>query len=109
MLFVQEDRRVLVPVDDRQIRIGIQCFGGQRRMNIVRFGPGEPTLAGAQTDEYELIVLAGLEPERATVGPVREDRLANLAQRQRTPEPGRVGGCQVAHDLTEEATQLLHR
>jgi hypothetical protein len=29
-------------------------------MNIVRLGAGEPPLAGAQADENELVVLAGL-------------------------------------------------
>jgi hypothetical protein len=77
-------------------------------MNIVRLRVGEPTLARAQADENELVVLAGLEPESPTVGPVRKDRPADLAQRERTPKPGRVGGCQVADDLTEEATQVLH-
>jgi hypothetical protein len=77
-------------------------------MNIVRLRAGEPTLAGAQADENELVVLAGLELQSPTVGPVRKDRPTDLAQRERTPKPGRVGGCQVADHLTEKATQDLH-
>jgi hypothetical protein len=77
-------------------------------MDIIRLHAGEPTLAGAQADENELVVLAGLESERPTVGSVRKDRLTDLAQRERAPEPGRVGRRQVADDLTEKATQVLH-
>jgi hypothetical protein len=97
-----------MPVDDRQVGIGVQCFCRELRMNIVRLRAGEPTLAGAQTDENELVVLAGLELESATVGPVRQDRATDLAQREWMPKSGRVGGRQVADDLTEEATQVLH-
>jgi hypothetical protein len=85
MLLVQDGDCVLVPVDDRQVGIGTQRFGGKLGMNIVRLRAGEPTLAGAQTDENELVVLAGLEPQSPTVGPVRKDRLTDLAQRQRMP------------------------
>jgi hypothetical protein len=77
-------------------------------MNIVRLRVGETTLAGAQADENELVVLAGLELESPTVSPVRKDRPMDLAQREGTSEPGRVGSCQVADDLTEEATQVFH-
>jgi hypothetical protein len=77
-------------------------------MNVVRLCAGKPTLAGAEADENELVVLAGLELERPTVGPVGKNCPTDLPQRQRTPEPGRIGGCQVADDLTEEATQVLH-
>jgi hypothetical protein len=77
-------------------------------MNIVRLRAGEPALAGAQANENELVVLAGLELQSPTVGPVRKDRPTDLAQRERTPKPGRVGGCQVADHLTEKATQVLH-
>jgi hypothetical protein len=97
-----------MPVDDRQVGIRVQCFGRELRMNFVRLRAGEPTLAGAEADENELVVLAGLEPERPTVGPVWKDRPTDLAQRERLPEPGRVGGCQVADHLTEKATQVLH-
>jgi hypothetical protein len=54
-------------------------------MDIVWLRAGEPTLAGAQTDENELVVLAGLEPQSPTVGPVRKDRPPDLPQRERTP------------------------
>jgi hypothetical protein len=77
-------------------------------MNVVRLRAGKPTLAGAEADENELVVFAGLELERPTVGPVRKNCPTDLTQRQRTPEPGRVGGCQVTDDLTEEATEILH-
>jgi hypothetical protein len=95
-------------VGDRQVRIGTQRFGRKLRINVVRLRAGEPTLAGAQADENQLVVLAGLEPQSPTVGPVREDRPTDLAQRERTPKPGRIGGCQVADHLTEEAAQVLH-
>ena len=77
-------------------------------MNIVRLRVGKTTLAGAEAEENELVVLAGLELECPTVGPVRKDCPTDLAHRQGTPQPGRVGSCQVADDLTEEATQILH-
>jgi hypothetical protein len=105
---VQDDDCALVPVDDRQVGIGTQRYGGKLGVNIVRLCAGEPTLAGAQADENELVVLTGLEPQSPTVGPVRKDRPTDLAQRERAPKPGRVGGCQVADHLTEEATQVLH-
>jgi hypothetical protein len=105
---VQDDHRVLVPVHDRQVWVGIQCFCRELRMNIVRLGAGEPTLSGAQADKNELVVLTGLKLESPPVGPVRKDLLKDLPQRERTPEPGRVGGGQVADHLTEEATQVLH-
>jgi hypothetical protein len=108
LLFVQDDRRVLVPVGDRQVGIGTQCFGRELDLNIVRLRAGETTLTGAQADEKELVVLAGLELESPTVGSIRKNCPTDLAQRQRTPEPGRVGGCQVADDLSEEATQVHH-
>jgi hypothetical protein len=108
LVLVQDDDGVLVPVDDRQVGIGTQRFGRKRRMNIVRLRAGEPALAGAQANENELVVLAGLELQSPTVGPVRKDRPTDLAQRERTPKPGRVGGCQVADHLTEKATQVLH-
>jgi hypothetical protein len=108
LLLVQDDDCVLVPVDNRQVGIAAQGFGRKRRMNVVRLRAGETALAGAQTDENELVVLAGLEPQSSTVGPVRKDRLTDLAQRERTPKPGRVGGCQVADHLTEKATQVFH-
>jgi hypothetical protein len=108
LLGVQDDDCVLVPVDDRQVGIGTQRFGGKLGVNIVRLGAGEPTLAGAEADENELVVLAGLEPESPPVGPVGQDRPTDVAQRERLPEPGRVGRCQVADHLTEKATQVLH-
>jgi len=95
-------------MDNRQVGIGTQRFGGKLGVNIVRLYVGEPTLAGAQADEHELVVLASFEPQSPTVGPVRKDRLTDLAQRERTPKPGWVGSCQVADDLTEEATQVFH-
>ncbi|HEV8455411.1 MAG TPA: hypothetical protein VGQ24_10985 [Gemmatimonadales bacterium] len=68
-------------MDDPQVGIGIQCFCRELRLNIVRLGAGEPTLAGAQADENELIILAGLELKSPTVGPVRKNRLADLSRR----------------------------
>jgi hypothetical protein len=59
---VQNDDCVLVPVYDRQVGIGTQHFGRKLRMNLVWLRAGEPTFAGAQADENELVVLAGLEP-----------------------------------------------
>jgi hypothetical protein len=109
LLGVQDDDCVLVPVGDRQVGIGTQRFGGKLGMNILRLGAGEPTLAGAQADENELVVLARLELESSAVGPVGKYRLPDLPQWERTPEPGRVDGCQVADEQMEEATQVLHR
>jgi hypothetical protein len=61
LLLVQDDDCVLMPMDDRQVGIATQRFGRKLGTNIVRFRAGEPTLAGAHTDENELVVLAGLE------------------------------------------------
>jgi hypothetical protein len=108
LLFVQDDRCILVPVDDRQVGIRILCFSHEFRMNVVRLRAGEPTLAGAEADEHELVVFATLELKGPAVGPIRKDRLTDLPQRQRTTEAGRIGGCQIADDLTKEATQILH-
>jgi len=108
LLFVEDEHCAVVPVDDRQVGIRVQCFRSEFGMNIVRLRAGEPTFAGAEADENELVVLAGLEPESPTVGPVWQDRPTDVAQRERLPEPGRVGRCQVADHLTEKATQVLH-
>jgi hypothetical protein len=97
-----------VPVNDHQVGIRVPCFCRELRINIVRLRAGEPTLAGAEADENEFVVLAGLELESPTVGPVWKDRPTDLAQRERLSEQGRVGGCQVADHLTEKATQVLH-
>jgi hypothetical protein len=108
LVLVQDDDCVLVSVDDRKVGIGTHSFSGKLGLNIVRLRAGKPALAGTQADENELVVLTGLEPQSPTVGPVRKDGPTDLAQRERMPKPGRLGGCQVADHLTEETTQVFH-
>jgi hypothetical protein len=45
--FVQDDHRVLVPVDDCQVWIGIQCLCRELRMRLVRLCAGKPPLSTA--------------------------------------------------------------
>jgi hypothetical protein len=45
-----------VPVNDRQVGIGILSFGHELRMGVIRLGVGESTLSGAEPDEHELVI-----------------------------------------------------
>ena len=100
--------RVLVPVDDLQIRVGAPHFDLELGPHLGRLGSGEPALSGAEPHQYQFVVLTALELERPPVGPVGNDGLSKLGQRQRPMKPGGIRRSKVPNDLLKESLQVVH-
>jgi hypothetical protein len=79
-----------VELHQGQIRIRAAELGLEGDSSFIRAGVREPTFAGAESHDQELIVLAALELERSAMGAIWKDGAANIAEGERLPEPRRI-------------------
>src|SRR5919112_444555 len=107
-LRIQVDRRLPVLVQEAKIRI--RACGRRREfgLNAGRLGSGQSSLSGTQPHDRQLIVFAGLDLQRPSVGSIRHDRVAQLGHLDRPTEPSRVDRGKVMYQLTKESLQV-HR
>jgi hypothetical protein len=97
---------VLMEMQEAEIGIGASHLRSEEFLDVLRLGNREAALTGTQLHENQLVILTTLELKRSTVGSVRNDRVPDVGQRQRTTKPGRIGCGQVADELTEESLQV---
>ena len=79
---IQCDRRIRVQLHQGEIgvrgaELGLEC--GSR---LIRAGVCQPSFARAEPHQKQLVVLAALELECATVSSVRENGAANITERE---------------------------
>ena len=99
--------RIFMELQQAQVGIGASHLRCEQLLNVFRLGNREAALAGTELHESELVILAAVELKRATVGPVRNDRVPDICQRQGTFQPGRVTRGQVSNELPEESLQVV--
>jgi hypothetical protein len=97
---------VLMELQQSQIGIGASHLRSEEFLDLLRFGDREAALTRTQLHENQLVILTTLELERSTIHPVRNDRVPDVRQRQRTAQPRRISRGQVANELTEKALQV---
>jgi hypothetical protein len=108
VVWIQNDYGPLVPLHNCQIRIGALGFRRELRVSLFWLGASKVTFPGTQTDQHELVIFTALQAQRSAVGPVGQNGPTDLPHAKRKLEASRVGGDQVADDLTEEPAQIAH-
>jgi hypothetical protein len=99
----------LMELQEAEIGIGATHLRSEQFLDVLRLGNREAALTCTQLHENQLVILTTFELERSAVGSVRNDRVSDVGQRQRTTKPGRIGCGQVANELTEESLQVAQR
>ena len=107
-LRAKRDHDVLDAVEHVQVGVRASELVLEPDPRLLRLGPDQRALAGAETEQHQLVVLAALELERATVGAIRHDGLMDVLERDRAVEEGRVGPRQVGDEPPEKALEIGH-
>jgi hypothetical protein len=69
----QTDDRSLVELQEAQVRIRAADLHSEQLLDILRLGDREAAVAGTELHESQLVILAALELECATIGAVGQD------------------------------------
>jgi hypothetical protein len=103
---VQRQLRLLVPLKDAKVGIGASQLGRELRLSCARVRVCQAIFSGAQAHERKLVIFATLDLQVAPVGAIGDDRVADIGNREGTPEPCRIRSGKSHHNLTEEALQI---
>jgi hypothetical protein len=107
-LRTQGEEDVLDPPKKRQVGIGARDLRRQLLPRLLGLRAHEASLPGRETQEYQLVVLAALELERAAVAAVGNDGLIDVGERQRLMQAGGLGAGQIPDQTAEQALQIGH-
>ena len=98
--------RILMQLQQAQVGIGASHLHSKQLLDVFRLRDREAALAGAELHQNKLVIFATLQLERATVGPIRNDRVPDVRQRQGTSQPGGITRGQVTDELPEESLEI---
>lgn len=81
-----------------QRQIGIRALELCRKQlpHVGRLRRRQAGLPSAKPHEDQFVIFAALQLERSAVGPIGNDRVPYVRQRQRTPKPGRIACAQIS-------------
>jgi hypothetical protein len=108
MLLTQAKLGVRVTEGDGEVGVGAEGLGRELRLYLTWLHSTVSSLSGTQANEGQLIVLTALQSECASVGPIRNDGVADFPESERRVQPVGVNGGQVSNDLLEESFEVLH-
>jgi hypothetical protein len=104
----KSEEDVLDPSKERQVGIGTRDLRRQLLPRLFGLRAHEASLPGRETQEYQLVVLAALELERAPVAAVGDDGLIDVGEWQRLMQAGGLDAGQIPDQPAEQALQIGH-